>query len=66
MTKTLTKITLIKMHISKVIFRLEKYFKEIRKTLLKQFTITKDKSESTKFYEQQITNSQNSCSIHVR
>lgn len=47
-------------------FQTEKYFKEIRKTLLKQFTITKDKSESTKFYEQQITNSQNSCSIHVR
>jgi hypothetical protein len=47
-------------------FQTEKYFKEIRKTLLKEFTITKDNSESTKSYVQQITNSQNSCSLHIR
>ncbi len=46
-------------------FQTEKYFLEIRDLLLKQFTFSKEISNSTKKYKSIIKN-KNSCSIHIR
>ena len=47
-------------------FQGEKYFKDIREVILKQFTIKQEVSDYTKKIENQIKNSQSSCSLHVR
>ncbi|WP_170000227.1 alpha-1,2-fucosyltransferase [Campylobacter sp. RM9328] len=47
-------------------FQCEKYFKDIREVVLKQFTINQEFSNYTKDVEKKILNSQNSCSIHIR
>jgi len=44
----------------------EKYFKDIRSTLIRQFTIKKEVSAYTKDMELKILKSKNSCSIHIR
>ena len=47
-------------------FQCEKYFKDIREIILKQFTINQDISNYTKEIKNKIQNSQNSCSLHIR
>lgn len=47
-------------------FQSEKYFKDIREIILKQFTINQEFSDYAKDIEKKILNSQNSCSIHIR
>ncbi|RXJ84873.1 alpha-1,2-fucosyltransferase [Arcobacter sp. CECT 8985] len=47
-------------------FQSEKYFKNIRDILIKQFTINQELSNYTKKIEFDIKSSQNSCSIHIR
>jgi len=47
-------------------FQSEKYFRDIREILLKQFIINQEVSNYTKELENQIKNSQNSCSLHIR
>jgi hypothetical protein len=47
-------------------FQCEKYFKDIREIILKQFTINQEVSNYTKEIENKIQNSQNSCSLHIR
>lgn len=47
-------------------FQCEKYFKDIRQIILKQFTINQEVSNYTKEIENKIQNSQNSCSLHIR
>lgn len=47
-------------------FQCEKYFKDIREIILKQFTINLELSSYAKEIENKILNSQNSCSIHIR
>jgi hypothetical protein len=47
-------------------FQCEKYFKDIREIILKQFKIKSQISSYTKEIEKQIKESQNSCSLHVR
>lgn len=47
-------------------FQCEKYFKDIREIILKQFTINQEISNYTKEIENKIQNSQNSCSMHIR
>jgi hypothetical protein len=48
-------------------FQCEKYFKEVRKTLLKEFTIKNSISQYTKEMENKIKSlHNNSCSLHVR
>ena len=47
-------------------FQCEKYFKDIREIILKQFSINQDISNYTKEIENKIQNSQNSCSLHIR
>lgn len=47
-------------------FQCEKYFKDIREIILKQFTINQDISNYTKEIKNKIQNFQNSCSLHIR
>jgi hypothetical protein len=47
-------------------FQCEKYFKDIREIILKQFTINQDISNYTKEIKNKIQNSKNSCSLHIR
>lgn len=47
-------------------FQCEKYFVDIRDILLKQFTMTENKSNYTMIIEQQILSLKRSCSLHVR
>ena len=47
-------------------FQTEKYFLEIRNTLLEQFTINKEISNTTEVYKKEIVEVENSCSIHIR
>ncbi|WP_299121659.1 alpha-1,2-fucosyltransferase [uncultured Tenacibaculum sp.] len=47
-------------------FQTEKYFSEIRDTLLEQFTINIDLATSTKDYSKQIKEAKISCSLHIR
>ena len=47
-------------------FQCEKYFKDIREIILKQFTINQEVSNYTKEIKNKIQNSQNSCSLHIR
>ena len=47
-------------------FQTEKYFSEIRNTLLKQYCLLGKLSDSTKKYKSNIIQSKNSCSIHIR
>lgn len=47
-------------------FQSEKYFINIRGILLEQFTIKQELSNYTKEIEQQISESINSCSLHIR
>lgn len=47
-------------------FQSEKYFKNIRNILLKQFIINKKVSNYTKEIENKIMNSKNTCSLHIR
>lgn len=47
-------------------FQCEKYFKDIRDILLKQFTIKQKLSSYANDMKSEIENSQNSCSLHVR
>lgn len=47
-------------------FQCEKYFKEIRNVLLKQFTLKNDLSNYSKSILKLIKTSKNTCSIHVR
>ncbi len=47
-------------------FQTEKYFKNIRETLLKQFVVKKELSTSTIQYLKEIIIQENSCSVHIR
>ena len=47
-------------------FQCEKYFKDIKEIILKQFRIKLEISSYTKEMENKIKSSQNSCSLHVR
>lgn len=47
-------------------FQTEKYFLEIRNTLLTQFTLPEEITNSTKKYKKEITAASNSCSLHIR
>ena len=47
-------------------FQTEKYFKEIRSTLLTEFVINKKLSGQTIGFSKQILASKNSCSLHIR
>lgn len=47
-------------------FQSEKYFKNIREVLLKQFIIKQETSNYTKKIEKKIIVSKNSCALHVR
>lgn len=47
-------------------FQCEKYFKNIRNILLKEFIIKQEPSNYTKEIKQKIKKSQNSCSLHIR
>lgn len=48
-------------------FQCEKYFKDIREVILKQFSIKNQEiSNYTKEIKNKILNSQNSCSLHIR
>lgn len=47
-------------------FQTEKYFKNIRKVLLEQFTLAEPLSESTQKFASEIKSHKNPCSIHVR
>lgn len=47
-------------------FQSQQYFQNIRDTLLQQLVIKQDLSEYTQSIEKKISNSENSCSIHVR
>lgn len=47
-------------------FQSEKYFNDIREIILNEFTINSDISDYTKELENQIINSKNSCSLHIR
>lgn len=47
-------------------FQTEKYFKEIRETLLSEFILKQKVSLQTQEIEQQILTSKNSCSLHIR
>ena len=47
-------------------FQCEKYFKDIREIILKQFTINQEVSNYTKEIKNKIQNSKNSCSLHIR
>lgn len=47
-------------------FQCEKYFIDIRKIILKQFTINQEVSDYTKEIENKIKNFTNSCSLHIR
>ena len=47
-------------------FKSEKYFKEIRKTLLKEFTLKSYKSKYVLNMEAAIKSKKNSCFVHVR
>ncbi|NVJ88626.1 MAG: alpha-1,2-fucosyltransferase [Flavobacteriaceae bacterium] len=47
-------------------FQTEKYFKEIRETLLSEFVIKQKLSSKTKKIEQQILALKNTCSLHIR
>ena len=47
-------------------FQTEKYFLQIRETLIKQFIINTEIKDSTKNYKKKITEAENSCSIHIR
>ncbi|WP_298883518.1 alpha-1,2-fucosyltransferase [uncultured Polaribacter sp.] len=47
-------------------FQTEKYFKEIRETLLKEFKINQPLSEQTNKIANLILTSKNSCSLHIR
>ncbi|WP_439130941.1 alpha-1,2-fucosyltransferase [Polaribacter sp.] len=47
-------------------FQTEKYFLNIRPTLLQQFTLENSFSETTIRYQTEIKNQQNSCAIHIR
>jgi hypothetical protein len=47
-------------------FQSEKYFLNIRETLLENFTFNKKKTNSTNKYIDQIKKIENSCSIHIR
>jgi len=47
-------------------FQSEKYFKNIRNILLKEFTIKQELSNYTKKIQKNIEEAQNSCSIHIR
>ncbi|WP_158838613.1 alpha-1,2-fucosyltransferase [Polaribacter sp. L3A8] len=47
-------------------FQTEKYFIEIRDTLLKEFSINQKLSFKTEIIASQITESKNSCSLHIR
>ena len=46
-------------------FQTDKYFFKIRDLLLKQFTLNREISSSTKKYKNKIKN-ENSCSVHIR
>ena len=46
-------------------FQTDKYFFKIRDLLLKQFTLNREISISTKKYKNKIKN-ENSCSVHIR
>jgi hypothetical protein len=47
-------------------FQSEKYFKDIRKTLIDQFIINHEILAYTKKIEKKITTSENSCALHIR
>ena len=47
-------------------FQTEKYFEEIRNTLLTDFIINQELSESTNKLSKQISNHKNTCSLHIR
>jgi hypothetical protein len=47
-------------------FQTEKYFSEIRNTLLEEFAPIKEIANSTQKYKEQITTVENSCSLHIR
>jgi hypothetical protein len=47
-------------------FQNEKYFKEIRETLLMQFQKSGKKADSTEFFSEQIRETASNCSLHVR
>ena len=47
-------------------FQSEKYFKNIREVIIKQFTINQKVSNYAIEIENKIKNSQNSCSLHIR
>lgn len=47
-------------------FQCEKYFKDIREILLKQFSINQEKSNYTKQIEKKIFESKHSYSLHIR
>ncbi len=47
-------------------FQTEKYFNEIRETLLSEFVINQKLSINTQKMEQQILATKNSCSLHIR
>lgn len=47
-------------------FQSENYFKDIKEIILKQFTIKKEISSYSKDIENQIKDSKNSCSLHIR
>lgn len=47
-------------------FQCEKYFKDIREVIIKNFTINQDLSNYTKDIENKIKNIRNSCSLHIR
>jgi hypothetical protein len=47
-------------------FQSEKYFKDIRKTILKKFTLNKELSMFGKYIADRIVNAKKSCSIHIR
>ena len=47
-------------------FQTEKYFSEIRSTLLTQFTLPSEIENSTQNYKKEITAAESSCSLHIR
>lgn len=47
-------------------FQTEKYFSEIRSTLLQQFIVNRETANSTKQYKKEIIQAANSCSVHIR
>jgi hypothetical protein len=47
-------------------FQTEKYFKDIREVLLKQFVFKNELSSSTLSYLKEITIENNACSLHIR